>query len=89
MTEMKAYLDETVAALAEKVIEDNEVTSKLILENITSAVLMDLNNINKRGADVTSIQSEIEQRILVHTITAEVLTGIKQQSQLLFEQNKC
>ena len=40
------------AALAEKVIEDNEVTSELILENITSAVLMDLNNINKRGADV-------------------------------------
>jgi hypothetical protein len=85
LNEVEQFIYECIEAIREKVYEDSKVDSKLILSKTISPILMDLLQMSKRGSSVEMINDCLDEEILVNTAILEVLKGIKEQSQLLFE----
>ena len=57
------------------------------MENITSAVTMDLFKLNKGGCSPELIQEFLSEKVNDYSVVLQVLKGIEKQAQLLFETN--
>lgn len=74
------FLADVIEAIAETSFADNNINSKLILNNIGSAVLMDTYKLYKTGASKEVILTEVKEAIQVYKNIQETLEGILQSS---------
>ena len=78
------FLGDVIQAMIDTLPEE-KVSSKKLLETITSPILMDVFRIYREGVSKKVILSELKEEIRIHSTIAEVLKGMLQETKHLLE----
>ena len=78
------FLGDCIQAMIDTLPEE-KVSSKKLLETITSPILMDVFRIYREGVSKKVILSELKEEIRIHSTIAEVLKGMLEETKHLLE----
>ena len=70
------FLEEVIQAIAEKVAEDCFVDAELILDKVSSPMLLDIYRLYKDGTPKQILFEAFQEEIEVHTAIVDTLKGM-------------